>query len=226
MNNMTLGTYFQKYFFQIVGETLFMVGIAAVISIVLGLIIGAVLFILKKGKSRQQQALYKILSFIINVFRSFPFVILMFALTDFTRSIMRILTGIGTSTSNGAAIVPLSIAAIPFFAKIIENALVEVNGGIIEAATSLGLSQWRIMTKVVIREALPSIVSGVTLSIITLIGFSAIVSNIGAGGIGGFAYTKGYVDGDKNAMIYAVITIIVLVQLIQICGNKIYKLVK
>ena len=226
MDKMPLSTYIKDYLLKNVGETIYLVGISALIAIIFGTIIGAFLYLTRKSKKRGIFVIYKILDIIINIFRSFPFIILIFWLVPFTRNIMKLFTGIGTSTGNTACLIPLSVAAIPFMAKIIENALIEVNEGVVEAATSLGLSTTQIMFKVVIREALPSIVSGITLAIITLIGFSAMAGTVGAGGIGNFAIIYGQNNFDTNAIWYAVITIIILVQVVQIIGNSIYKLVK
>ncbi len=223
---MTIQEYLTIHLGKIISETLYLVGISAAIAIVVGLIIGSILFVTRKNNKRVVRTIYKSLDFIVNLFRSFPFIILIFFLVPFTRSVMRLITGIGTSSGNTACLVPLTVAAIPFFAKMIENALIEVNGSVIEAATSLGLSSFQIMVRVVIREALPAIVSGITLAIITLVGFSAMAGYVGGGGIGNFAVIYGINNYDSNAIIYAVITIILVVQLIQLIGNFIYKLVK
>ena len=156
---MKLTDYITKYLPGILADTLYVVFISAIVAIVFGTIVGAILFLLRKGKTRTSKIVYKILDVIVNIFRSFPFYILIFWLIPFTRMVMKMITGIGTSMSTDAFIVPLTVAAIPFFAKIIENALIEVNSGIIEAASSLGLTTFQIIRKVVLREALPAIVS-------------------------------------------------------------------
>jgi D-methionine transport system permease protein len=196
------------------------------LAIIMGILVGSGLFLLRKGKTKVTKVSYKILDVIVNIFRSFPFYILIFWLIPFTRTIMKLLTGIGTSMSIDAFIVPLTVAAIPFFSKLIENALIEVNSGIIEAATSLGLSTFQIIVKVVLREALPAIVSGITLGIVTLIGFSAMSGVVGGSGIGQFAIDYGLTNYDSAAMGYAVLTLIILVLSVQLLGNLIYKLVK
>jgi D-methionine transport system permease protein len=196
------------------------------LAIIMGILVGSGLFLLRKGKTKVTKVSYKILDVIVNIFRSFPFYILIFWLIPFTRTIMKLLTGIGTSMSTDAFIVPLTVAAIPFFSKLIENALIEVNSGIIEAATSLGLSTFQIIVKVVLREALPAIVSGITLGIVTLIGFSAMSGVVGGSGIGQFAIDYGLTNYDSAAMGYAVLTLIILVLSVQLLGNLIYKLVK
>jgi D-methionine transport system permease protein len=218
--------YITKYLPNILADTLYVVFVSAILAIIMGMLVGAGLFLLRKGKSKPVKIAYKILDVIVNIFRSFPFYILIFWLLPFTRIVMKLLTGIGTSMSTDAFIVPLTVAAIPFFSKLIENALIEVNSGIIEAATSLGLSTFQIIVKVVLREALPAIVSGITLGIVTLIGFSAMSGVVGGTGLGQFAIDYGLTNYDSAAMGYAVLTLIVLVLSVQLLGNLIYKLVK
>ena len=202
-----------------------MVGISAIIATIIAIIFGSVLYNLRKSSNKSCQVIYKILDVLVNLFRSLPFLILIFWLIPFTRSIMKVFTGVSKFTGNTAAIVPLTIAAIPFFTKIIENALVEVDEDVIEAAISLGLNRFQIITKVVIKEALPAIVSGITLGLITLVGYSAMAGAVGAG-IGNFAIIYGQQNYDMNAIIYSVVTAILLVEAIQLIGNCIYKLVK
>lgn len=223
---MKISDYITKYLPNILVDTLYVVFVSAILAIIMGMIVGACLFLLRKGKTKTKKVLYKILDVIVNIFRSFPFYILIFWLIPFTRTVMKLLTGIGASMSTDAFIVPLTVAAIPFFAKLIENALIEVNSGIIEAATSLGLSTFQIIRKVVLREALPAIVSGITLGIVTLIGFSAMSGTVGGTGLGQFAIDYGKNNYDSLAMTYAVVTLIILVLSVQLLGNLIYKLVK
>lgn len=225
-NSMSIKEYITEHLWENLSQTLKMVGLSALIAIFLGLIIGSILFVTRKSKAKWLNVVYKVLDIIVNIFRSFPFAILIFFLVPFTREIMRALTGSGSAFGKQGAYVPLIIAAAPFFSKVIENALIEVDDSVVEAATSLGLSQFQIMTRVVIREALPAIVSGITLGIITLVGFSAMAGYIGAGGLGDFAYQYGIGNYNTDAIIYAVITIILLVQIIQLLGNLVYKLVK
>jgi D-methionine transport system permease protein len=218
--------YVSKYLPNMLADTLYVVCISAILAIIMGVLVGSGLFLLRKGKTKATKVSYKVLDVIVNIFRSFPFYILIFWLIPFTRAIMKMLTGIGTSMSTDAFIVPLTVAAIPFFSKLIENALIEVNSGIIEAATSLGLSTFQIIVKVVLREALPAIVSGITLGIVTLIGFSAMSGVVGGSGIGQFAIDYGLTNYDSAAMGYAVLTLIILVLSVQLLGNLIYRLVK
>ena len=226
MPKITLQKYLEEYVLKITLETLYMVGISAIIASFIAFIFGSVLYNLRKSSNKSCQVIYKILDVLVNLFRSLPFLILIFWLIPFTRSIMKVFTGVSKFTGNTAAIVPLTIAAIPFFTKIIENALVEVDEDVIEAAISLGLNRFQIITKVVIKEALPAIVSGITLGLITLVGYSAMAGAVGAGGIGNFAIIYGQQNYDMNAIIYSVVTAILLVEAIQLIGNCIYKLVK
>lgn len=226
MPKITLQKYLEEYVLKITLETLYMVGISAIIATIIAIIFGSVLYNLRKSSNKSCQVIYKILDVLVNLFRSLPFLILIFWLIPFTRSIMKVFTGVSKFTGNTAAIVPLTIAAIPFFTKIIENALVEVDEDVIEAAISLGLNRFQIITKVVIKEALPAIVSAITLGLITLVGYSAMAGAVGAGGIGNFAIIYGQQNYDMNAIIYSVVTAILLVEAIQLIGNCIYKLVK
>ncbi|MCI2068223.1 MAG: ABC transporter permease [Bacilli bacterium] len=223
---MSISDYFTKYLGKILSETLKMWLVSAAIATVLGLIVGIVLFLTRKSRSRGGKIAYKILDFLVNTLRSFPFYILVFFVIPFTRIMMKIFTGKASFASSDAFIVPLVIAATPFFGKIFENSLIEVKDNVIEAAKSLGLSQWQIIVKVVLREALPSLISGITLGMITLIGYTAMASIVSGGGIGSFAYTNGMQNYDTNAMLYAVFTIMILVFIVQFLGNFIYKKTK
>lgn len=217
---MSFYEYITKYLLINLLTTLEMVGVTLLIGAVAGTILGSLLYITRKSKKKWVSIVYKVIDFIVGLIRSFPFYILIFVLLPFTRFL-----GLRAVSVEGF-IVPLSIAAIPFMGKIIEGSLIEVNEGVVEAATSLGLSPWQIITRVVLREALPSIVSGITLSTITLIGYSAMSGVVGADSLGFFAYNFGMISYDSNAMYYAVGTIVVLVILVQALGNFIYKLVK
>ncbi len=223
---MSLKVYIEKHLLEITLETLYMVGFSALIAIIFALVIGSLLYLLRKNKNKTLQIIYKIINVIINIFRSFPFLILIFWLIPFTRNVMNIFTGNASFTGNNAAIVPLAVAAIPFFTKLVENALVEVDDGVVEAATALGFNKFQIISKVVLREALPAIISSLTLGIITLIGYTAMAGAVGAGGIGNFAIMYGQQKYDQNALWFAVITVIILVQLVQMIGNCLYKLTK
>ncbi len=165
----------------------------------------------------ENKYIYKILDGVINTLRSLPFVILMVVVVPVTRVI------VGKSIGTTAAIVPLTIAAAPFVARIIETSLKEVDKGVIEAAQSLGATKTQIIFKIMIKESLPSIASGLTLTIISIIGYSAMAGSIGGGGLGAAAITYGYNRFNTTIMIFTVVVLIIFVQLIQSLGNYIYK---
>ena len=226
MNKMTLKEYIQDHLLEITYETLYMVGLSALIAIIFAIIIGSLLYILRKNKNKVFQIIYKIINIIINIFRSLPFIILIVWLFPFTQSVMKIFTGKEIFIGTEAAVVPLAVAAIPFFTKLVENALVEVDDGVVEAATALGFNKFQIMLRVVLREALPAIISSLTLGIITLIGYTAMAGAVGAGGIGNFADMYGRQNFDQNASLFAIVTVIILVLFVQMIGNLLYKLTK
>lgn len=226
MTKMTLKEYIQNYLLDITLETLYLVGLSGLVATIFALIFGSLLYTLRTNPSKICQIIYKIIDIIVNAFRSIPFIILIFWLFPFTRTMTRLITGIGTTSGNTAAIVPLAVAAIPFFTKIVENALMEVDKGVVEAAESLGLNKFQIIVKVVLQEAKPAIISGITLGLITLVGYSAMAGYVGAGGIGNFAILFGKNNWDANAMIYSVVTVVIFVQIIQLIGNAIYKIYK
>ncbi|MBK1811320.1 ABC transporter permease [Clostridium sp. YIM B02505] len=199
------------------GKTLYMVIISTIIASILGFILAIVLIVTDKNGLKPNKVIYSILDFIINIFRSFPFIILIVAIIPLTRFI------VGKSIGETAALVPLTIGAAPFIARVIEGALKEVDKGLIEAAKSFGASDMQIIFKVMVKEALPSIISGITLSIISILGYSAMAGALGAGGLGAVALTYGYQRFDNQVMFYTVVTLIILVQILQSIGNLAYK---
>lgn len=196
-------------------ETFYMVAFATIIAVIIGAPIGIILIISEKNGIRENILLNQILSAIVNIGRSFPFSILMVAIIPLTRLIT------GTSLGTTASIVPLSVAAIPFVARVIESSLREVDKGIIEASQAMGATSWQIIHKVLIPEALPGIVLGITLTIINLIGYSAMAGLIGGGGLGKIADQYGYKRYNTPIMIATIILLIILVQIIQWIGNRI-----
>ena len=198
-------------------ETIYMVFAASLFAVLVGLPLGTVLYITRKGNILEQAVINSVLSIIVNMTRSIPFIILMIAVIPFTRLL------IGTSIGTNASIVPLSLAAMPFLARIVENALLEVNKGLIEAATAMGATTWQIITKVLLPEALPGIVNGLTLTVISLIGYSAMAGAVGGGGLGDLAIRYGYQRFDVSIMLTTIAIMIVLVQIIQYAGDKIVK---
>lgn len=196
-------------------ETLYMVFASTIIAVLIGGPIGVMLIISEKDGISENVVLSQILSAIVNIGRSFPFSILMVAIIPLTRLIT------GTSLGTTASIVPLSIAAIPFVARVIESSLKEVDKGIIEASQAMGATSWQIIYKVLIPEAIPGIVLGITLTIINLIGFSAMAGLIGGGGLGKIADQYGYKRYNTPIMVATIILLIIIVQIIQWVGNRI-----
>lgn len=197
-------------------QTLVMVLASTVFSLILGLPLGILLCVTDPVTGiTPRPVLYQVLTRIVNALRSFPFMILMILLFPLSRLI------IGTSIGTAATIVPLSIAAAPFVARIIETALKEVDPGVVQAARTMGSTNTQIILKVLLPEALPSLVSGVTLTIINLIGYSAMSGAIGGGGLGDLAIRYGYQRNQPLVMIPAVIIILIMVEVIQFIGSRI-----
>ena len=199
-------------------QTIVMVFLSTIFSMILGFPIGVLLHVTgseEHGGIIPHPVFCSILSRIVNILRSFPFLILMIVLMPLSRLI------IGTSIGTMATVIPLSIAAAPFVARVIETSLKEVDPGVVQAAKAMGSSNWQIIRKVLIPEALPSLVSGVTLTIINLIGYSAMAGAIGGGGLGDLAIRYGYQRFRPSYMVAAVIIIIVMVELIQFVGDRI-----
>ncbi|MDR0410636.1 MAG: ABC transporter permease [Treponema sp.] len=194
-------------------ETIFMTFASTFFASIMGLPLGAFLYYASPGGLVPRPILYSILSRIVNVLRSFPFIILMIALIPFTRFV------VGTSIGPRAVIVPLSIAATPFVARIVESAFSEADSGIVTAAVAMGSSNLQILVKVLLFEALPALVSGLSLTVINLIGYSAMAGAIGGGGLGTLAINYGYYRFQTGVMIAAVIVILVLVELVQLVGS-------
>nr|WP_028594770.1 methionine ABC transporter permease [Paenibacillus assamensis] len=202
-----------KSFFQ----TLYMVGISLAAAIVVGLPIGIVLFVTDRGLFLENVAVKNMLGFIVNMIRSIPFIILMVLLFPFTKMIT------GTTIGPTAASVSLSVAAIPFFARLVEQALREIDKGVIEAAVSIGATPWMIIKDVLLPEAKPGIIQGINITAISLVAYSAMAGIIGGGGIGDLAIRFGYNRYDDTIMFTTVVILICLVQLIQYGGDFIAK---
>lgn len=197
-------------------QTLLMVFSSTVFSLLLGFPLGILLCTSDPHTGiSPKPLLHQVLTRIVNVLRSFPFIILMILLFPLSRVL------IGTSIGTSAAIIPLSIAAAPFAARIIETALKEVDPGVVQAARAMGSTHKQIIFKVLLPEALPSLVSGITLTIINLIGYSAMAGAIGGGGLGDLAIRYGYQRFRTDIMAAAVIIILILVEIIQLAGSKI-----
>lgn len=201
-------------------RTLYMVFFTTICATILGFILAIILIIVCKDGLKPNKYIYGVLGTFINIIRSFPFIILMVTIIPFTRLI------VGTSIGEKAAIVPLTITAAPYIARIVESALKEVDRNLIEVAKSFGASDFQIIFKIMIIEALPSITSGITLATISILGASAVAGTVGAGGLGAIAITYGYQNFDETIMYGTVCFIIIIVQIIQSLGNLMYKKLK
>ncbi|OAA91646.1 methionine ABC transporter permease [Clostridium ljungdahlii] len=200
--------------------TLKMLVLGALLGGFFGFILAMLMYMTRKDGIRPNKTVYAILNALISVIRSFPFIILMVSIIPLTRLI------VGSSIGWQAAIVPLTVAATPFMARIFENSLKEVNPSLIEAAKSFGASDMQIIFKVVIVEALPSLVSGYILSVIQVLNFTAVAGTIGAGGLGASALQYGYQSNNDKVMYSIVLVLVVWVILIQVIGDFVYKKIK
>ncbi len=198
-------------------QTLYMVFWSTLFSVILGFLPAIVLTLTAPDGLRPNRIIYEVLSFIVNVFRSFPFIILLVILIPFTRMV------VGKAIGTTAAIVPLTISAIPFIARIFETSLRETNPGVIEAARSFGASNFQIMIHVYIKESIPRMLNGVVLLIISLVGYSAMAGTVGGGGIGDIAIRFGYQQYKTDYLVICSVILIIFVQLIQMLGNHLYK---
>ncbi len=194
-------------------ETVQMTVISTVVAVLIGVPLGVILVITSRGHIMQNEGLNKVLGAIVNATRSIPFIILMVAIIPFTRLVA------GTSIGTTAACVPLTLAAIPFLARLVETAIKEVNGGVIEAAQSMGATPLQIIWKVLLPEALPTLIDNITVLIVNLISYSAMAGAIGGGGLGDIAIRYGYQRFQGDVMLATIIILIVLVQVIQSAGD-------
>lgn len=199
------------------GETVYMVAVSMIVASAIGIPLGVLLLATGKNQVLELGIANKTLSFIVNCVRSIPFIILMVAIIPFTRLI------VGSSIGTTAAIVPLIIASIPLIARLVETSLREVPYGLIEAALSMGATPYQIIRRVLLPEAMPSIVAQLTTVIIVLIGESAMAGAVGGGGLGDLAIRYGYQRFNPEVMLATVIVLIVLVQVIQFLGNMLAK---
>ena len=197
--------------------TLYMVFATALISIAIGLPLGILLMISRPGGIKEMPKLYKVLDVIINVFRSIPFVILILLVIPLARLL------IGRSTGTQASILSLSIATIPFVARLMEGYFLSIDKGLIEAAQAMGSTNGQIVKKVIIPESMPLVISGITMTIINIVGYSAMVGILGGGGLGQLAYRYGYQRRMYNVLLASVFVIIVIVQIVQLLGSFISK---
>ncbi|WP_217254705.1 methionine ABC transporter permease [Streptomyces sp. AC602_WCS936] len=194
-------------------ETLIMVGWSTLIAIVGGLPLGILLVLTDKGGLLQNTVVNKVIGQIVNIGRSLPFIILMVALMNFTRWVT------GTTIGSEAAIVPLAIGGIPFFARLVETAVREVDGGLVEAVQAMGGNTWTVVRKVLVPEALPSLIASTTTTVIALIGYSAMAGTVGGGGLGDLAVRYGYNRFESGLMWVTVAILAVAISLIQFAGD-------
>ena len=198
-------------------DTLYMVVLATIFTLAIGLPVGVLLFITRRNGILPAPRLNQLLGGIINVGRSLPFIVLLIAMIPFTRLI------IGTTLGSTAAIVPITVGAFPFFARIVENALDEVDKGRIEAILSMGGNAWHVISKVLLPEALPALLAGITLTVVMLIGFSSMAGVIGGGGLGDLAIRYGYQRFNDQVMAGTVIILVALVQIVQSAGDRLVR---
>lgn len=189
--------------------------ISTLLAYVIGLPLGILLYVTSKDGIRPNSKIYGILSFIINILRSVPFLILLVVVIPLTRSI------VGTSIGSVATIVPLTIASFPFVSRMVESSVKEVDSGVIEAAQAMGTPTFKLITKVLIPEAKPSLLVGLAISITTILGYTATAGVCGGGGLGAIAINYGYYRFNRNIMYVAVVLLVVIVQIFQTVGMNI-----
>ena len=209
-----------KLLFEATIDTLYMAFVSTLLAFIIGLGLAIILVITSKNGLKPNRAIYNTLDIAVNTLRSFPFIILIIVLFPLTKFI------VGTSIGTTATIVPLTIGSAPFIARLIENAMNEVDNSIIEAALSYGATKTQIIFKVIFIEALPSIINAITLTLIVVIGFTAMAGAVGGGGLGDVAMRYGFQRFRPDIMAYTVIILIVMVQIIQSSGNFLYKITK
>ncbi|MBD1222288.1 methionine ABC transporter permease [Virgibacillus halodenitrificans] len=201
-------------------ETVAMVSFSLLFSVVIGLPLGILLVITRKGHLWENKQLFNLLNAVVNIFRSIPFIILMVAVIPFTRLV------VGTSIGTAAAIVPMVLYAGPYIARLIENSLLEVDPGVMEAAQAMGATPRQIITRFLIPEALSSLLLGITIATIGLVGASAMAGAVGGGGLGDLAITFGYQRFDTTVMLITVGILVVMVQGLQSSGNILSKKIR
>jgi len=195
-------------------DTLTMLGFSTLFTVLIGLPLGILLFLTSKGQLLENRVFYSVASVIVNILRSVPFIILMILLIPFTKMI------VGTSLGVKGAIPPLVIGAAPFFARLVETSLREVDRGVIEAAQSMGASNWQIIWKVLLPESRPGLIAGITITTVALVSYTAMSGVIGGGGLGDLAIRYGYQRFQTDVMIVTVMILLVLVQILQSWGDR------
>ncbi|MGC4377493.1 methionine ABC transporter permease [Fictibacillus sp. Mic-4] len=198
-------------------ETLYMTGVSVLFTFILGLMLGLALFLTNRGNQWENKFFNMIIAAVVNVFRSVPFIILIILLIPFTRIL------VGSMLGANAALPALIIGAAPFYARMVEIALREVDKGVIEAAKSMGATNFQIIFKVLIPESLPALISGITVTAIALVGYTAMAGVVGAGGLGNLAYIWGYQREQNDVTFVATVAILIIVFIIQFIGDLITK---
>ncbi|PWC17995.1 ABC transporter permease [Brenneria roseae subsp. roseae] len=196
-------------------ETLYMTGVAGLATLILGIILGVILFLTSKGQLLQNRPVYVLISALVNIFRSIPFIILIVLLIPFTKAL------VGTILGANAALPALIVGAAPFYARLVEIGLREVDKGVIEAARSMGAKTHTLIFRVLLAESSPALVSGITVTLIALVSYTAMAGVIGAGGLGNLAYLEGFQRNHGDVTLVATLTILLIVFVIQFIGDVI-----
>lgn len=212
---------FEKYFPNVditelmtaTQETLFMTAVSVVVTLILGIILGMLLFLTSKGQVWQNKVVNVIISAVVNIFRSIPFLVLIILLIPFTIFLVNDMLG------PKAALPALIIGAAPFYARLVEMGLREIDKGVIEAAKSMGATTWTIIWKVLLPESLPALLSGITVTAIALVGYTAMAGAVGAGGLGDLAYLQGFQRSNNDVTVLATVLILIIVFIIQFIGD-------
>ncbi|ATF97231.1 methionine import system permease MetP [Citrobacter koseri] len=199
-------------------ETLYMTALSGIATFVLGIVLGLALFLTARGGLFQNRTLYSVISLVVNIFRSIPFIILIVLLIPFTKAL------VGTILGANAALPALIVGAAPFYARLVEIALREVDRGVIEATRSMGARLSTLIFRVLLPESSPALVSGITVTLIALVSYSAMAGVIGAGGLGHLAYLEGFQRNHNDVTLVATVTILIIVFIIQFCGDVITSL--
>ena len=199
-------------------ETLYMTALSGIATFVLGIVLGLALFLTARGGLFQNRTLYSVISLVVNIFRSIPFIILIVLLIPFTKAL------VGTILGANAALPALIVGAAPFYARLVEIALREVDRGVIEATRSMGARLSTLIFRVLLPESSPALVSGITVTLIALVSYSAMAGVIGAGGLGNLAYLEGFQRNHSDVTLVATVTILIIVFIIQFCGDVITSL--
>ena len=201
--------------YQATSDTMFMLGVSVLVSSIIGIPIGIVLYMTAKGRMLANTVVHNVLSLIINVLRSVPFIILLIVMMPFTIAI------VGTSLGARGVIPPLIVGAFPFFARLVENSLKEIDNGVINMAESCGASTWQIIWHILLPEIFPSIIASITVTAIALVSYTAMAGTVGGGGLGDLAIRYGYQRFQTNIMVITVVLLVILVQVIQFLGDRI-----